>query len=55
MTVKELISELQNMPDDLEVYTLCGKVESVLINPEYPLGDTANPNCKYAKVVYLDD
>lgn len=55
MTVKELIAELKDMPEDLEVYSLCGKVENVCIHPEYPLGDTANPKCKYAKVVYLDD
>ena len=50
MTIKELIEELQTFPEDMEVYTTDYKVESIIINPEYPTGDRS-----YKEVVVLDD
>lgn len=50
MTVKELIKELQTFPENMEVYTTDCKVESVLINPDYPIGDRL-----FKEVVVLDD
>ena len=54
MTVAELILELQEMPQNLNVYALRGKVDEVIIAHEYPLGDSANPKCEYADVVWIE-
>ena len=54
MTVAELILELQEMPQNLDVYVLSGKVNDVIIAHEYPLGDSANPKCEYADVVWIE-
>lgn len=54
MTVKELIDELQKLPQELPIYDYNGAIERVYVRSEYPLGDTANPKCEYTKVVYID-
>lgn len=53
MTVEELIELLKGKPKDWRVITWEGFVETVgMVN--YPLGDPANPNCEYEKVVRIE-
>lgn len=56
MTVKELIEKLKTLPSDLVVYTFLDfplQEEDIVIRENFPLGDPANPGCKYDTVVYF--
>ena len=55
MTVKEFITKLQEMPQDLEVYDWGGfKVEGCHIVTDYPDRDPADPKCQDITVVMID-
>lgn len=53
MTVEELKELLKDCPDKAKVYCSGLELDCVAISPEYPIGDSANPNCKYETVVIL--
>lgn len=54
LTVKELIEELQKMPQDLLVIDMSEPVSGCHVNHEYYDGDPCNPKCKVIEVVELD-
>lgn len=54
MKVSELIEELKKYPQDMMVVTYGGEEINVRTFKEYPLGDSANPNCEYQEVVFLE-
>ena len=56
MTVKELIDILQEYPQDIPVainYDIDLNFEDFKIVEEFPMGDPANPRCKYIDKVLL--
>ena len=47
-TVEDLIKELKKYPLDMKVFDFMGdKIEKITYCEEIPLGDSANPNCKW--------
>ena len=55
MKVKELITLLQTMPQDLEVVDFsCERVEGCYVEEEFYDGDSNNPSCPIIKVVMLE-
>ena len=50
----ELIDILSNMPQDIEVKTYTGDIESCEICEEYYDGDCNNPNCEIKTVVLIN-
>ena len=54
MIIKDLIEELKKCPQDMSV--IVGTTEDITINIVYdfPLGDPANPKCKYQDVVLIE-
>lgn len=53
MTVRELIEELQRLPDDLPVMVGCSEAEKVYLNKEHYFGDSANPDCRVGSAVEI--
>ncbi len=53
MTVQELINKLEEFPKDMRVMSQGDDIEKVYISEDYPLGDPANPKCKYTDVVVI--
>lgn len=57
MTVRELTRMLSLIPDeyqDLKVFTDLGEIKELWkLWEEYPLGDYANPKCKYEDVIHI--
>ena len=54
MTVHELITVLQDMPQDVPVVYGIGEIEICKVNDEFPFGDSANPKCVFGTVVELE-
>lgn len=54
MTVKELKEILESIPDFLTIYNSGMEIEDVKVVPNYPIGDSANPNCKYETVLVIE-
>ena len=53
-TVGDLIQELQKYPQDMLIFDMGGDLfEEVKIVEEIPLGDPANPKCKFVKGLEL--
>lgn len=57
MKTIELIRELLKLPVemlDLEVVDIGGEpIEEIHFREDFPLGDSANPNCKYDNVIQI--
>ncbi len=46
-TVEDLIKELKKYPLDMKVFDFTGDKIEIVYCEEIPLGDSANPNCKW--------
>lgn len=58
MTVRELTKMLSLIPEeyqDLKVFIDFGEIVGLWkLCEEYPLGDYANPDCKYEDVIFVE-
>lgn len=55
VTVKDLINELKKYPLDLRIFDyMFDPIEEIRYEKEIPLGDPANPKCKYTEGVIIE-